>query len=130
MPRKLTVAAAQMGPVEREEGRSPVVDRLLEMMREAHSRGADLVVTDVWSSIGHEQDQARRREAFSGYQVDTKMLDLARDDALLMHCLPAHRGEEVSETIMDDPRSVVWQEAGNRLHSQKALLEWLLTESR
>ena len=93
-------------------------------------RGADLVVTDVWSSIGHEQDQARRREAFSGYQVDTKMLDLARDDALLMHCLPAHRGEEVSETIMDDPRSVVWQEAGNRLHSQKALLEWLLTESR
>ncbi len=93
-------------------------------------RGADLVVTDVWSSIGHEQDQARRREAFSGYQVDTKMLDLARDDALLMHCLPAHRGEEVSETIMDDPRSVVWQEAGNRLHSQKALLEWLLTGSR
>ena len=89
-------------------------------------RGADLVVTDVWSSIGHEQDQARRREAFSGYQVDKKMLDLARDDALLMHCLPAHRGEEVSETIMDDPRSAIWQEAGNRLHSQKALLELLL----
>ena len=90
-------------------------------------RGADLVVTDVWSSIGHEQDQERRREAFSGYQVDSAMLDLADDDALLMHCLPAHRGEEVSDTIMDDPRSVVWQEAENRLHSQKALLELLLT---
>ncbi len=90
-------------------------------------RGADLVVTDVWSSIGHEQDQERRRKAFSGYQVDSAMLDLANDDALLMHCLPAHRGEEVSDTIMDDPRSVVWQEAENRLHSQKALLERLLT---
>jgi ornithine carbamoyltransferase len=90
-------------------------------------RGADLVVTDVWSSIGHEQDQERRRQAFSGYQVDSAMLDLANDDALLMHCLPAHRGEEVSETVMDDPRSVVWQEAENRLHSQKALLERLLT---
>lgn len=90
-------------------------------------RGADLVVTDVWSSMGHEQDQARRQEAFSGYQVDAELLDQASDDALLMHCLPAHRGQEVSETIMDDPRSVVWQEASNRLHSQKALLEFLLT---
>ncbi len=90
------------------------------------ARGADLVVTDVWSSMGHEQEQARRREAFSGYQVDAAMLDLANDDALLMHCLPAHRGQEVSETIMDDPRSAIWQEAGNRLHSQKALLEFLL----
>jgi ornithine carbamoyltransferase len=90
-------------------------------------RGADLVVTDVWSSIGHEQDQERRRKAFSGYQVDSAMLDLANEDALLMHCLPAHRGEEVSDTVMDDPRSVVWQEAENRLHSQKALLERLLT---
>ncbi|TDJ26593.1 MAG: ornithine carbamoyltransferase [Gammaproteobacteria bacterium] len=90
------------------------------------ARDADLVVTDVWSSMGHEQEQARRREAFSGYQVDAAMLDLANDDALLMHCLPAHRGQEVSETIMDDPRSAIWQEAGNRLHSQKALLEFLL----
>lgn len=90
------------------------------------ARGADLVVTDVWSSMGHEQEQARRRKAFSGYQVDAAMLDLANDDALLMHCLPAHRGQEVSETIMDDPRSAIWQEAGNRLHSQKALLEFLL----
>lgn len=90
------------------------------------ARGADLVVTDVWSSMGQEQEQARRREAFSGYQVDAAMLDLANDDALLMHCLPAHRGQEVSETIMDDPRSAIWQEAGNRLHSQKALLEFLL----
>jgi ornithine carbamoyltransferase len=99
--------------------------RLVDCPEEAVG-GADLVVTDVWSSMGHEADQAKRREAFAGYQVDTKMLDLARGDALLMHCLPAHRGEEVSAEVMDDPRSVVWDEAANRLHSQKALLEFLL----
>jgi ornithine carbamoyltransferase len=90
-------------------------------------QSADLVVTDVWSSMGHEEDQSRRRDAFAGYQVDAKMLDLAARDALLMHCLPAHRGEEVSDDVMDDPRSVIWDEAANRLHSQKALLEFLLT---
>ncbi|MCY3838751.1 MAG: ornithine carbamoyltransferase [Gammaproteobacteria bacterium] len=88
--------------------------------------GADLVVTDVWSSMGHEGEEADRRAAFDGYQVSPALLDRAEPDALFMHCLPAHRGEEISEDMLDDPRSVAWVEAGNRLHSQKALLEFLL----
>lgn len=87
---------------------------------------ADLVVTDVWSSMGHEGQEADRRETFEPYQVNEALLDLAKPEVLFMHCLPAHRGEEVSATLLDDPRSVVWQEAGNRLHSQKALVEFLL----
>ncbi|NCF33103.1 MAG: ornithine carbamoyltransferase [Proteobacteria bacterium] len=87
---------------------------------------ADLVVTDVWSSMGHEGQEADRRETFEPYQVNEALLDLAKPEVLFMHCLPAHRGEEVSSTLLDDPRSVVWQEAGNRLHSQKALVEFLL----
>ena len=98
----------------------------VETAREAVA-GADLVVTDVWSSMGHEAETARRCAAFAPFQVDEALLDLARPDVLFMHCLPAHRGEEISLTLLDDPRSVVWQEAGNRLHSQKALLEFLLT---
>jgi len=88
---------------------------------------ADLVVTDVWSSMGHEAETKERLAAFAPFQVNRKLLDLADKDTLLMHCLPAHRGEEVSDDVMDDPRSVVWEEAGNRLHTQKALLEFLLT---
>lgn len=99
---------------------------LVETAREA-AEGADLVVTDVWSSMGHEEETARRRAAFAAFQVDEALLDHAARDVLLMHCLPAHRGEEVNHTVLDDPRSVVWQEAGNRLHTQKALLEFLLT---
>lgn len=91
--------------------------------------GADLVVTDVWSSMGHEGEEAERRAAFDGYQVTPKLLDKAKPDALFMHCLPAHRGEEVSDDMLDDPRSVAWVEAGNRLHSQKALLEFLLVRA-
>ena len=87
---------------------------------------ADLVVTDVWSSLEHESEARERRHNFRGYQVDEALLDRASPQVLFMHCLPAHRGEEVSETLLDDPRSAVWQEAGNRLHSQKALLELLL----
>jgi ornithine carbamoyltransferase len=88
--------------------------------------GADLVVTDVWSSMGHEQERQRRREAFRGFEITLELLDRAKPDALFMHCLPAHRGEEVSNEVMQDPRAVVWQEAGNRMHSQKALMEFLL----
>ena len=88
--------------------------------------GADLVVTDVWSSLGHDEEAEARRKAFAGYQVTPALLDCAANDALFMHCLPAHRGEEISEHLLDDPRSVAWVEAGNRLHSQKALLEFLL----
>ncbi len=91
-------------------------------------RGADLVVTDVWSSMGHEAEQQQRLASFAPFQVNPQLMDLAHKDALFMHCLPAHRGEEVSDDMLDDHRSVVWEEAGNRLHSQKALLETLLTE--
>ncbi|MEE4284091.1 MAG: ornithine carbamoyltransferase [Pseudomonadales bacterium] len=87
---------------------------------------ADLVVTDVWSSMGHEGQETDRRSTFADYQVNENLLDQANKDVLFMHCLPAHRGEEVSETLLDDKRSVVFHEAGNRLHSQKALLEFLL----
>lgn len=88
--------------------------------------GANLVVTDVWASMGHEGEERGRLATFKGYQVTRRLLDGAAANALFMHCLPAHRGEEVSADVLDDPRSVVWEEAGNRLHSQKALLEFLL----
>ncbi|GAA0569908.1 ornithine carbamoyltransferase [Halomonas salifodinae] len=87
---------------------------------------ADLVTTDVWASMGQEEEQARRERDFADLQVTEALLDLAKPDVLFLHCLPAHRGEEISETLLDDPRAVVWQEAGNRLHAQKALLEFLL----
>ena len=88
--------------------------------------GADLVVTDVWASMGQETEAAVRRAAFAPFQVTRELMQLAHPDALFMHCLPAHRGEEVSAEVIDGPQSVVWAEAGNRLHSQKALLERLL----
>ncbi len=90
-------------------------------------KNADLVVTDVWASMGQESEQQQREKDFAGYCVDKKLMALANNDALFMHCLPAHRGEEVSAEIMDDSNSVVWDEAGNRLHAQKALLEFLMT---
>ena len=90
------------------------------------ARGSDLVVTDVWASMGQEQEQALREKAFAGYQVDSSIMEAAADDALFMHCLPAHRGEEVAADVIDGPNSVVWDEAENRLHAQKALLEHLL----
>ena len=88
--------------------------------------GSDLLVTDVWASMGQEEEQARRERDFAGFQVTEKLLDHAADNVLFLHCLPAHRGEEISTTLLDDPRAVVWQEAGNRLHAQKALIEFLL----
>lgn len=87
---------------------------------------ADLVVTDVWASMGQEQEQHERRQRLAPYQVNAELLAQARPDALFMHCLPAHRGEEVTAAVLEGAQSVVWQEAGNRLHSQKALLEFLL----
>ena len=92
----------------------------------AAARGADLVVTDVWISMGQESEAAARRATFAGYQVDDALMACASTDALFMHCLPAHRGEEVAASVLDHPASVVWDEAGNRLHAQKALLEFLL----
>jgi len=89
-------------------------------------QGADLVVTDVWASMGQETESAARRKIFKSYQVNSGLMKRANKDALFMHCLPAHRGEEVTAEVIDGPRSVVWDEAGNRLHTQKALLEFLL----
>lgn len=87
--------------------------------------GASLVVTDVWASMGQEEEQLRRALAFASFQVNTPLMEKAEENALFMHCLPAHRGEEVSAELMDREDSVVWDEAENRLHAQKALLEFL-----
>ncbi len=92
----------------------------------AAAEGVDLVVTDVWASMGQEEEQARRCQAFARYQVTDELMGCAAKDALFMHCLPAHRGEEVAASVIDREDSVVWEEAENRLHSQKALLEFLL----
>ena len=90
------------------------------------ARGADLVVTDVWASMGQEEEQQQRLEIFADYQVNREVMSQANDDALFMHCLPAHRGEEVTSEVLESSQSVIWQEAENRLHAQKALLERLL----
>jgi len=88
--------------------------------------GAHLVSTDVWTSMGQEEETAKRLKLFAPFQVNRALLDLAAPDVLFMHCLPAHRGEEISLDLLDDPRSVAWDQAENRLHAQKALLEFLV----
>ncbi len=88
--------------------------------------GADLVTTDVWTSMGYEAENEARKQAFASWCVDADMMAAARPDALFMHCLPAHRGEEVTAEVIDGPQSVVWDEAENRMHVQKALMEYLL----
>jgi len=110
---------------------SAVGDRV-KLVRDPHEAadGAHLVVTDVWTSMGQEKDNAVRLQAFAGFQVDAALMRRARKDALFMHCLPAHRGEEVTADVIDGPQSAVWQEAENRLHAQKALLEFLLSPRR
>ena len=90
--------------------------------------GAHMVTTDVWASMGQEEEQAIREKAFAGYQVNDKLMALADKEAVFMHCLPAHREEEVSTSVIDGPQSVVWDQAENRLHAQKALLELLMTK--
>lgn len=89
-------------------------------------RGAHLLATDVWASMGREHEESERRERFQGFQLNRELLSHAAPDALYMHCLPAHRGEEISAELMDDPASVIWDQAENRLHAQKALMELLL----
>ncbi len=89
-------------------------------------KNADLIVTDVWASMGQEDEAKARHAIFKPYQVNAALMKLAKNDALFMHCLPAHRGDEVTAEVIDGPQSVVWEEAGNRLHSQRALLEFLL----
>lgn len=117
------------------EGYEPDADllaRYSDRLQLTHSpseavRGAHLVVTDTWASMGQEEEKQQRLAAFAGYQVDHELMTLAAPDALFMHCLPAYRGMEVSHELMEDPRySVIWDEAENRLHAQKALMEFLL----
>ena len=84
------------------------------------------MTTDVWTSMGFEAENEARRRAFEDWQVDADMMRAAKPDALFMHCLPAHRGEEVAAEVIDGPQSVVWDEAENRLHAQKALLEYVV----
>ncbi|HLX79866.1 MAG TPA: ornithine carbamoyltransferase [Burkholderiales bacterium] len=90
------------------------------------AKGAHLVTTDVWTSMGFEAENEERKKDFEDWQVDAEMMKAARKDALFMHCLPAHRGEEVSAKVIDGKQSAVWEEAENRLHTQKALMEFLL----
>lgn len=90
------------------------------------ARGADVVNTDVWASMGQEAEQAQREKAFKGFIVDERLMGLAQPSAIFLHCLPAHRGEEVSETVLEGPQSRVWDEAENRLHAQKALMAMVM----
>jgi len=90
------------------------------------ARGADVLYTDVWASMGQEAEADERALVFPAYRIDQKVVDLAAPDAIVMHCLPAHRGQEITDEVIDGPRSVVWDQAENRLHTQKALLLWLL----
>ena len=87
---------------------------------------ADVLATDVWTSMGQEGQEAARIARLRPYQLDEEKLGLARSGCVVLHCLPAHRGEEITAAVIDGPRSVVWDEAENRLHTQKALLAWLL----
>jgi ornithine carbamoyltransferase len=91
-------------------------------------RGADAVYTDVWASMGQEAEADNRREAFAGFTVDERLMEAAAPDAVFLHCLPAHRGEEVAAAVLEGPQSLVWQQAENRLHAQRGLLYWLLVE--
>jgi ornithine carbamoyltransferase len=100
----------------------------VSVMRDAGeaAAGADMVTTDVWASMGQEEEQAIREKAFAAYEVTDAIMENANSDAIFMHCLPAHRGEEVSASVIDGKQSVVWDQAENRLHAQKALMEFLM----
>jgi ornithine carbamoyltransferase len=109
--------------LERARGHARVT--LVRDPREA-AEGAHVVTTDVWASMGQEEEQAVRERAFAGYRVDDALMAGAASDAIFLHCLPAHRGEEVDASVIDGPRSRVWDEAGNRLHVQKAIMAALM----
>jgi ornithine carbamoyltransferase len=90
------------------------------------ARGRDVISTDVWASMGEESEQAQREKAFTGFCVDERMLELAARRSIVLHCLPAHRGEEITDAVLEGPHSAVFQQAENRLHIQKAVLErWM-----
>ncbi|HXH02156.1 MAG TPA: ornithine carbamoyltransferase [Candidatus Competibacteraceae bacterium] len=119
--------AAPIGYDPDEELLARHADRV-ELLRDPLSaaRGADLVTTDVWASMGQEEEQQQRAKDFADYQVNAAVMAVARPGALFLHCLPAHRGEEVAAEVIDGPSSAVWEQAENRLHAQKALMEFLL----
>ena len=116
------------GFLKRARSASKAVITVTESVEEA-VRDADVLNTDVWASMGQEEEAAKRMKAFSGYQINSGALGLAKKDAIVMHCLPAHRGEEITEEVIEGPQSVVWDEAENRLHIQKAILERLMAEA-
>ena len=106
-------------------GRTGARITVTEVVAEAAS-GANVLYTDVWASMGQESEADDRKTLFKPYQVNDDVVDMAADNCIVMHCLPAHRGEEITASVLDGPRSVVWDEAENRLHSQKAILSWLM----
>ncbi len=112
--------------VDRYSATFPGVDPVIEYDPHRAARDADVIYTDVWASMGQEEEADARRRAFSDYRVDDPMMEKALGDAIFLHCLPAHRGEEVTESVLDGPQSHVIPQAANRLHFQKALLQWLL----
>lgn len=118
------------GPTESDLDRVKVLGRPLEVTTrpEGAVDGADAVVTDVWTSMGQESDAETRRRAFEGFTVTTQLMQAAQADAVFLHCLPAHRGEEVAADVVDGPRSLVWPEAENRMHAMRGLLRWLMGE--
>ncbi len=100
----------------------------MESVEEA-ATGAQVLNTDVWASMGQEEEKEKRGKAFKNYQINAKVLSCAKKDAIVMHCLPAHRGEEITEDVIEGPNSAVWDAAENRVHIQKAILERLLVDS-
>ncbi len=123
-------------------GYEPRADIVADAQREARGtievvhdvdaavRGADVLYTDVWTSMGQERDTATRRDAFRDYQVNARLVGLAAPDVLVMHCLPAHRGDEITDDVIDGPHSIVLEQSENRLHVQKGILVWLFSQSR
>ena len=109
--------------------RSGITGGSVQLIRDPEEacRGAHFLYTDVWTSMGQEEESAKRRKDLAAYQLNTDRLNNADPDAKILHCLPAHRGEEITEALMDHPQSAIFDQAENRLHTQKALLEWLLT---
>ena len=103
--------------------------RAVAVLADPHEavEGAEVLVTDTWVSMGQEDDGLDRAAPFRPLQVNAELLGRASDDAIVLHCLPAHRGDEITDEVIDGPRSAVWDEAENRLHAQKALLTWLVT---
>jgi ornithine carbamoyltransferase len=115
------------------EGYEPLLDYSAERVKVVRDpaeavANADVVSTDVWASMGQESEAEARRDAFQGYQVNSELLTLAHDPVYILHCLPAHRGEEITDEVIESPHSLVWEQAENRLHIQKAILEMLLNE--